>query len=155
MKVCTKCKTNKSKDEFYKDSRYENRRLAKCKKCIHIETTIWKKKNPDKCKETYKKSRLKRTYGLTMGGYEDILEKQGGGCAICGSKEHRGNGGRFAVDHNHKTGAIRGLLCAYCNTGIGLFMDDSNTLMSAVRYVIHFADAERAKWPSDGIAGKA
>jgi DNA-directed RNA polymerase subunit RPC12/RpoP len=58
--------------------------------------------------------RLIRVYGLTPAQYEEILTGQGGGCAICGkTKEEEGR--NLAVDHDHVTGEIRGVLCNYCN----------------------------------------
>jgi hypothetical protein len=75
---------------------------------------------------------LKKTYGITMDDYDRILKSQNGQCAICKggtSKNH------FALDHNHKTGNIRGLLCARCNTGLARFMDNITNLRRAVRYM--------------------
>ena len=75
---------------------------------------------------------LKKTYGISIQDYDRILESQGGKCAICRggtSKRH------FAVDHNHKNGQIRGLLCARCNTALARFMDDITNLRRAVRYM--------------------
>jgi hypothetical protein len=76
---------------------------------------------------------LKTTYGITIDEYELILEAQGGVCAICGggtSKKH------FAVDHNHKTGQVRGLLCARCNSGLAKFMDKLENLLKAYAYML-------------------
>ena len=67
-----------------------------------------------------------------MEDYDKILASQGGSCAICKggtSKRH------FAVDHNQKTGQIRGLLCARCNGGLAKFMDSIINLRRAVRYM--------------------
>ncbi len=77
-------------------------------------------------------SHLKEAYGITIHDYDRILASQGGVCAICKggtSKRH------FAVDHNHKNGQIRGLLCARCNTGLARFMDNITNLRRAVRYM--------------------
>jgi DNA-directed RNA polymerase subunit RPC12/RpoP len=57
---------------------------------------------------------LIKTYGITEAEYEGLLESQGGCCAIC-SKTPDAEGQRLAVDHDHKTGIIRGILCRYCN----------------------------------------
>jgi hypothetical protein len=75
---------------------------------------------------------LKKSYGITIEDYDRILEDQGGTCAICGggtSKRH------FAVDHNHRNGRVRGLLCARCNTALARFMDNITTVRRAVRYM--------------------
>lgn len=66
---------------------------------------------------------LRRVYGLTVEEWDSMLAAQGGGCAACGTTISRGKG-RFHVDHDHRTEAIRGLLCATCNSTIAL-LDDS------------------------------
>lgn len=63
-----------------------------------------------------------------------MLKKQNGGCAICKSKVSGGKGA-FHVDHCHKTGKIRGLLCHFCNVGLGVFKDDVKTLSVAIAYL--------------------
>ena len=57
---------------------------------------------------------LRYTYGITQEQYEELLAKQGGGCAICG-KTPEEEGRNLAVDHDHKTGEIFGILCTHCN----------------------------------------
>jgi hypothetical protein len=71
--------------------------------------------------------RRQRTYGLSNAEYETMLHKQEGVCKICLQKETRMRLGRLlplAVDHDHATGKIRGLLCSKCNTAIGLLQDN-------------------------------
>ncbi len=75
---------------------------------------------------------LKRKYNLTPEQYLTMLKNQNGVCAICGKQEKNR---RLAVDHCHKTGKIRGLLCALCNTAIGKFNDDVNLLTKAIKYL--------------------
>jgi hypothetical protein len=85
-----------------------------------------------------RKNRLKHVFGLTLDQYDKILENQNGVCAICGKPERAKMYGvirRLAVDHDHKTGKIRGLLCALCNQAIGLLNDDINNLASAIKYL--------------------
>ena len=72
--------------------------------------------------------------------YEALSKAQGGRCAICGRKETiknylNGNSRRLAIDHDHKTDKIRGLLCGKCNRGLGLFRDNIDFLQKAVRYL--------------------
>lgn len=69
---------------------------------------------------------MKWKYGLTEGQYKEMLSSQGGGCAICGTKEPGGRGGYgyLMIDHCHTTGKIRGLLCNGCNRALG-YMGDS------------------------------
>jgi hypothetical protein len=72
--------------------------------------------------------------------YEEILKYQNNVCAICGKKESakssKGNKIKeLAVDHSHKTGIIRGLLCMSCNRGLGCFYDDTSLLEKAIKYL--------------------
>lgn len=80
------------------------------------------------------KSRLKRTYGLTLEDYDRMLAEQNGGCAICATATP-GGPGRFHVDHCHNTGRVRGLLCCNCNRGIGALKDDPARLRLAIGYL--------------------
>jgi hypothetical protein len=81
-----------------------------------------------------------KLYGLTYADYEAMLEAQGGVCAICGNHEEqvmRKSGKRkaLAVDHDHETGVVRGLLCNGCNTGIGHFREDPDRMEAAARFL--------------------
>lgn len=81
------------------------------------------------------KWRLSSLYGLTPEDYGEMLGEQKGGCSICGTKEPGGARKVFAVDHCHKTGKIRGLLCAVCNLGLGKFKDSPELLYAAIQYL--------------------
>ena len=78
---------------------------------------------------------LKKNYGITLADYDAMVEKQGGKCAICESTKPKTPGVRFAVDHDHKTGKVRGLLCGPCNAGIGKLGDDIALLTAAIEYL--------------------
>jgi|GEM_PF-1161499 hypothetical protein len=79
--------------------------------------------------------RIKRLYGLSAIEYQEMLKHQKGGCGICGQDVEEAEGRRYAVDHDHNTGAVRGLLCAKCNQAIGLFKDDIPRMQSAIDYL--------------------
>lgn len=100
-----------------------------CVNCYHNKRA---KDNPDKYKKYQRMRLLKGTHGLTLDDYDGMLEKQNYGCAICG--ESNGNRVMF-VDHDHETGKIRGLLCARCNSAIGLFDDDIKKMAKAIEYI--------------------
>ena len=79
-----------------------------------------------------KHARAKAIGLALMGGYDAQLVKQGGGCAICGA---RPKVRRLNVDHEHLSGAVRGLLCARCNRGLGWFADRPERLEGAALYL--------------------
>lgn len=78
---------------------------------------------------------MKRAYGLDFKDYERMLETQNGVCAICSSPPPNNRKTRLAIDHCHKTGKVRGLLCDKCNRSIGLLKDDVNILAKAIEYL--------------------
>jgi len=78
---------------------------------------------------------IQKRYGITREQYEALLEKQGGVCAIC-EREHKDLGAKdFSVDHCHKTGRVRGLLCHQCNSAIGFLQENPIIFARAVRYL--------------------
>ena len=72
-------------------------------------------------------------YGLSLGDFDALLESQNGCCAIC-HVDSPGNT-TWHVDHDHTTGAVRGLLCRNCNAGLGMFADSLTSLLSAIDYL--------------------
>lgn len=79
--------------------------------------------------------RTKKTFGLTAEEYEDLLARQGGVCAIC---RQRPVSKRLAVDHDHQTGAVRGLLCSRCNHDLlGALHDSLEVALRVVAYLGH------------------
>lgn len=79
---------------------------------------------------------LRRRYKTTPEWYDAKLSEQGGRCAICGAPTTRSTTHkRFAIDHCHRTGKLRGLLCCPCNSGIGQLGDSIDRLQQAIRYL--------------------
>jgi len=83
-------------------------------------------------KETKRDKHLKRKFNLTLQEYNKILKKQGGVCAICRNKESNKS---LAVDHNHKNGKVRGLLCTNCNITLGTAKEDIKILFDCIKYL--------------------
>jgi hypothetical protein len=109
----------------------------------------WRLDNPDRYADTQRrwkasggkarsnrKSHLKRKFGLTPAEYEAKLADQGGGCALCGRAPAPGR--QLDIDHDHRTGAVRGLVCNSCNQGLGQFGEDPIRLAYAASYVLHW-----------------
>lgn len=94
-----------------------------------------KQEDPEVWKAMLRDENLKKLYGITHESYEKLLEQQGGVCAICETSNPGGRSEHFHVDHNHATGAVRGLLCSACNMALGGFRDDPFVLRKAADYV--------------------
>lgn len=94
----------------------------------------------------WKDRHLQTNFGLSLAEYGEMILAQDGKCAICNRPEMQMRNGKrksLAVDHDHATGKIRGLLCSDCNTGIGKLQDDRDVLLAAVRYLdSHSEDAK-------------
>jgi len=92
----------------------------------------WRVNNPEKRKASSRRSNLLRHYSLTIDQFDAILESQGRVCAICaGEAGPKG----FAVDHDHSTGTVRGILCMPCNTALGMMKDNPARLIAAANYL--------------------
>ena len=74
-------------------------------------------------------------YGIGVDEYDRLADEQQHRCAICGVDEPPRGSDFWCVDHDHDTGAVRGLLCDHCNRGLGQFKDDPERLLTAVRYL--------------------
>lgn len=89
----------------------------------------WRAANPETRKVSAKRSRIKQKYGLSLEQLEQMKLDQGGACAICARVLP------LVVDHNHTTGAVRGLLCVVCNQAIGMLQESQSVLENAKNYL--------------------
>ena len=94
---------------------------------INERERLHRKRHP----EVWKKKHIKYTYGLSWDEYRAILARQGGVCAMCKTKSNRS----LCVDHCHKTGMVRGILCHPCNLTIGLCRDSTKLTRAATTYL--------------------
>lgn len=144
FKPCARCKEVKPASEFNRDPKLKSGLQSWCRPCMawnskrHYRNNRqaqigrsrqWALDNPERCRARDRRRRF-AAYGITEQQFDEMLEDQGGCCAICKSKD---NG--FAVDHCHNSGAVRGILCQKCNKGIGLLGDDPNVIIAAARYL--------------------
>ena len=134
IKACCKCYKFFNASHFYKNQTYGDHLTGACKDCIKYVVSNRYHSNPDIAKN----NALKRKFGITLDTYNQMLVNQNFKCACCGTSTPQGQGG-FHVDHCHKTGNIRGLLCHLCNTGIGKLGDDLSGLLRAVKYLEKFS----------------
>ena len=100
----------------------------------------WRKKYraTNRYQEYRREKDYKNKFGISINEYKMINENQKGLCAICGKKESficKGRLYNLAVDHNHQTGKIRGLLCHDCNQALGLFKDNVSSLKKSIQYL--------------------
>jgi len=91
----------------------------------------WKRKPRDQPR--HREWRLRTVYGITVQDYDDMLVKQNGVCAICQKKCSTGQ--RLAVDHDHTTKRVRGLLCGRCNQVVGRMEDNPEFFQRAAEYL--------------------
>ena len=130
-KKCSLCKTVKIRDQFYSDKSRADGLSAYCKLCSSQRNKKWREKNPEKSSESSLWTRRKIFYGIDKNKFYELIEKQQGLCAICKKDIDKS----AHVDHCHKNGTVRGLLCRNCNNGLGLFNDDINHLQNAINYL--------------------
>lgn len=94
----------------------------------------WYLENRDKVKLMYRKQDLKKNHRLTIEQYAEMLNRQEGQCKGC-QRHYSEFNKSLAVDHNHKTGKIRGLLCGACNKSLGLLKEDLNIFYNLIKYL--------------------
>ena len=133
MKICSRCRINKSVDGFY---RYKNGNLLpECRKCFSNRTAeYWLKKPKEERRAIVRKSSDKWKYGSST-IFTDLLKSQDGKCAICARVYDESILPRFAVDHDHHTGDVRGVLCRRCNTVLGQARDNPDLLQRMIDYL--------------------
>ena len=151
-KICIKCKKGKVHcrdfckncyDKWLKKNNptYYNNQKDNTKKWIKANKEKYKKgqqnwiaKQDKDYLRDYKRMKQLEKYGLTLLEYSSLLKKQKSVCAICGRRENKKN---LAVDHDHKTGRVRGLLCFRCNFGLPFFSEDYDLFLKICNYLKH------------------
>lgn len=118
VKRCTVCGEIKPLEEFHKDKRRKDGCRARCKDCRHS------------VEYKYKKKGRESKYGLSRAELARLKRKQEKKCLICGSIEY------LVIDHSHKHGHVRGLLCSKCNKGLGHFIDSPRRLWNSMVYIV-------------------
>lgn len=133
-KVCIVCDNEKPIDEFCINKYGKHGRHSCCRECIRKRS-----KNRYKVDPLYTRKNYLKRYGMTIDDYDRALEAQSFRCKICGSSKPDCRG-RFAVDHNHATGEVRGLLCNSCNAVLGHARENISILLSAIEYLKEYSD---------------
>lgn len=143
MKKCNKCKVEKSMDEFHRLASNKDGRQPVCKACANEYRRQWVRNNPEK--QLQAKARqgaeynrvssrywhgIRRGIKMTRAEYEEARLITH--CEICGDPVA---GLTHHLDHDHKTGRLRGVLCNHCNSGLGHFRDSPERLTAAIAYL--------------------
>lgn len=154
LALCRSCAQARPAGDFYKDPHGFRGLTPCCKPCRREKQRVtdaaaraadpvgWDAKKAARQREYHQRTRparalnmrkqlLRKKYGLTLEGFNALVEKQHGRCAICFDKPE----GLLHVDHDHSTGKVRALLCGRCNRGIGLFLEDTSRLGAAAAYL--------------------
>lgn len=122
-KQCRKCLAVKPLDEFSRCPTGVLGKQSYCKSCCA------------KQGKYVHHQRIERAYGVSATLYHLMLEAQHECCALCRKHQSENSGFRLSVDHCHKTGNVRGLLCNNCNRAVGLLQDDPDLIAKAAIYV--------------------
>ena len=143
-RVCLACNIEKDIAEFHKNCThgkvYHKRTcLLCCRKreldkyhILSIEEKRARKAKANLAPNYMKKWKLSKKYGLTLEEYHQMLTEQNSKCYLC---ENVIEGRDLKVDHNHKTGKVRKLLCHLCNSGLGSFKENVNVLKKTISYL--------------------
>lgn len=136
-RCCTRCKQTKPTAQFSRDKNTPSGYKHWCKVCRGAYEPRYR--------ERRREYAFQRKYGLSTEQYNRLLKAQDGLCAICGQLPtrgwlHTGDGEHgLVVDHDHATGAVRGLLCTTCNLVLGQFNEDPTRFERAIRYLKEFS----------------
>jgi hypothetical protein len=124
-KRCADCRQYKPVSEFPRNKNTKDGFHCYCKICNNARSYESRQRLHGGSRHYH----LKRRYGIGADEFDDLVVQQGGICAICGrpDPEH--------VDHDHDTGAVRGILCFNCNGGLGQFRDSIDSLLTAASYL--------------------
>lgn len=133
-RTCGACRITKPIAEFWKCVNSTGGRATTCIPCSKKRGAKYIDANREKVVRRAVASNRKRLYGVTSAAFEALKEAQGHKCAICRNL-FAASTRKVHIDHDHNIGDVRGLLCSNCNTGLGLFRDNTENLNSAIAYL--------------------
>lgn len=135
-RVCTTCKVMKSAREFRTNRSSIRGVNSYCRDCANERNRAYRTTENGR-RRTWLAD-VKRRYNVSGEEAEAIVRKRMGKCEICGDRStviHKGVVRNLAIDHDHQTGHIRGVLCNACNLGLGSFRDNEELLIKAAQYL--------------------
>ena len=135
-KSCRACGKHLPLTAFWRNSAKKDGHFDECRKCRNRMAAQVRVEDPTRMRRYH----LQKRYGLSEEEFDRLFEVCKGRCQICRRREDElplldGKPQRLHVDHNHRTGEIRGLLCIDCNLGLGRFHDSFELLSNAMDYV--------------------
>lgn len=138
LKACSRCKVKKSRDHYHVDRSMSTGYSSVCSECRAAK----RRRVSTDAKKRWEI--LEYKYGVTEEWFGDKLAEQDYRCAICGERFAGTEYGQDAlcVDHDHETNTLRGLLCRYCNIGLGKFKDSVANLDNAILYLEEYNHKE-------------
>lgn len=133
LKKCPACKEIKELTSFYKCGESVAAQCIICTQTLNLDRKrVYANNAYKKHKDRSRNARLKKKFGISLETYNEMVKKQNGCCAVCGQKEKiRG----LAVDHCHKTGKVRELLCGRCNPAVGFVKDSPDLAKKIAEYL--------------------
>ena len=136
MRECTQCKITKPVIAFRPHSQKPHTQLSICRECEKIVRRRQYWENPERYRRNSRIWKLKAYYGMSWEQFCAFVESHGDKCAICDTTLHAlKNTKKYAIDHDHRTGRVRALLCHQCNPGLGSFRDSPELLERAAAYL--------------------
>ena len=132
---CSSCRRRKPKEQFPPNAGERDGLSCYCRDCVNRKAREQSKKEPTKqYRRRYMREYDLKKYGMTIDDFETKVREQDGKCAICAEQLKFGTGG-CAVDHDHVSNRVRGLLCRLCNVGVGHFRENTVILSQAIEYL--------------------
>jgi hypothetical protein len=161
-KVCITCGENKAFEDYYNDGK--GKKQSACKECrkLYNKARYKAKQSVEQNKSRVRMDTLRNvgstgkdngrgtlvpvgykgmererfiSYGITKEQYNKLLDIQDNKCAICGIDLNKINTNNVHIDHCHTTNIVRGILCGWCNKGLGYFKDNKTNLSAAINYL--------------------
>lgn len=143
MKVCTVCQLERPLTDFYNLKASKDGKAYRCKSCDDLARNKFRSKHRGRHLKAQRERNWKHKYGIDREDFERMWSEQKGLCKICSIEMtnveidgvSKNQSHTCCVDHDHSTGEVRGLLCARCNKGLGLFDDDVERLLRSIEYL--------------------
>ena len=133
MLHCSDCKQLLQIENFNINRSTKRGRDRRCKLCTSIAVKAWRRANPERAASHHRK----RLYGISTEQFEAMYNNQAGLCGACTTQIPK-YGRSVAIDHNHKTGKVRGLLCHNCNDALGKLKDSPALVKNLLDYIIKY-----------------